>query len=169
MMDEEPALGTAPPEPPSSHTRHLYADFNATIGMIYTDLTGRFLTPSVSGHQYMLVVYEYNGNYIHSEPMVDRTGPSIIAAYKKTVQYFECRGFKPLLQQLDNEALLTLKSFMDETGIVFKLPPPQCNRRNAAERAIQTFKNHFIAGLCSTNCVPPSTFGTNYSHNMYLP
>jgi hypothetical protein len=27
--------------------------------------------------------------------------------------------------------------------------PPHIHRRNAAERAIRTFKNHFIAGLCS--------------------
>jgi hypothetical protein len=35
--------------------------------------------------------------------------------------------------------------------IDFQLAPPQVHRRNAAERAICTFKNHFIAGLCSTN------------------
>jgi hypothetical protein len=81
--DDEAMIDTAPPEAPSSRTRHMYADFNATTGMIYTDPTGRFITPSVSGHQYMRVVYEYDGNCIHSEPMVDRTGPSIIAAYKK--------------------------------------------------------------------------------------
>jgi hypothetical protein len=104
----------------------------------------------VSGHQYMIVVYEYNGNYIHSEPMVDCTGPSIIAAYKKAVQYFESRGFKPLLQHLDNEASLALQSCMDEAGIVFQLAPSHCNRRNATEHVIRTFKNHFIAGLCST-------------------
>jgi hypothetical protein len=40
---------------------------------------------------------------------------------------------------------------MDDTGIAFQLAPPHCHRRNAAKRAICTFKNHFIAGLCSTN------------------
>jgi hypothetical protein len=29
--------------------------------------------------------------------------------------------------------------------------PPGTHRRNAAERAIRTFKNHFIAGLCSVD------------------
>jgi hypothetical protein len=100
--DDEAALDTVPPVPPSSHTRHLYADCNATTGMIYTNPANRFLTPSVSSHQYMFVVYEYDGNNIHSEPMLDRTGPSIIATYKKAVQYFESLGFKPLLQHLEN-------------------------------------------------------------------
>ena len=38
-----------------------------------------------------------------------------------------------------------------ETDIDCQIVPPGVHRRNAAERAIRTFKNHFIAGLCSTN------------------
>ena len=33
----------------------------------------------------------------------------------------------------------------------FQLAPPHMHRRNAAERAIRTFKNHFIAILCGTD------------------
>jgi hypothetical protein len=89
--------------------------------------------------------------------MVDHTGPSIIATYKKAVQYFESNGFKPLIQCLENEASLAIQSFMDEAGITFQLALPHCHRhnetqRNTTERAIHTFKNHFIDGLCSTNC-----------------
>jgi hypothetical protein len=40
---------------------------------------------------------------------------------------------------------------MDENGIASQLDLPHYHRRNAAERSIRTFKNHFIAGLCSTN------------------
>ena len=29
--------------------------------------------------------------------------------------------------------------------------PPKIHRRNAAERAIQTFKNHFLAGIATYN------------------
>ena len=35
--------------------------------------------------------------------------------------------------------------------IKYQLVPPHQHRRNPAERAIRTFKNHFIAGLCSTD------------------
>jgi hypothetical protein len=44
-----------------------------------------------------------------------------------------------------------LKAFMQEQAIDFQLVPPGVHRRNAAERAIRTFKNHFIAGLCSVD------------------
>ena len=37
----------------------------------------------------------------------------------------------------------------------FQLVPPHIHRRNAAERAIRTFKNHFIAGLASTDKLFP--------------
>ena len=40
---------------------------------------------------------------------------------------------------------------MASEGIDYQLVPPGVHRRNAAERAIRTFKNHFIAGLCSTD------------------
>jgi hypothetical protein len=150
-MEQEATHDTAPPEPPSACTRHLYADCHANTGMIFTDPTGRFLAPSTSGNQYILVVYEYDGNFIHAKPMVDRKGPSIIAAYKQAVSLFESRGFKPLLQKLDNEASSSLQSLMDDNGIAFQLSPPHCYRINATECAIRTFKNHFTAGLCSTN------------------
>jgi hypothetical protein len=96
-------------------------------------------------------VYEYDSNYIHAEPMIDRTGPSIIAAYQWIIIFLQSRGFKPLLKHLDNEATDPLQDFLVASNIDFQLAPPQVHRRNAAERAIRTFKNHFIAGLCSTN------------------
>ena len=34
----------------------------------------------------------------------------------------------------------------------YELAPPHMHRRNAAERAIRTFKNHFLAGLAA--CPP---------------
>jgi hypothetical protein len=45
----------------------------------------------------------------------------------------------------------TQKYLQDEMDIKYQLVPPHIHHRNAAERAIRTFKNHFIAGLCITN------------------
>jgi hypothetical protein len=101
-MEQEATHDAVPPEPPSARTRHLYADCHATTSMIFTDPTGRFLAPSTSGNQYILVVYEYDGNFINAKPTVDRKGHFIIAAYKQAVSLFESRGFKPIIQRLDN-------------------------------------------------------------------
>ena len=44
-----------------------------------------------------------------------------------------------------------MKDYMHEEDITYQLTPAGLHRRNLAKRAIQTFKNHFIAGLCSTH------------------
>jgi hypothetical protein len=93
--------------------------------------------------------------------MPDRTGPSIIATCKTSIRISESRGFKPLLQRLENEASRALHNFMDEEDSDFQLAPPQIHRQNAAERAIRTFKSHLIARLCSTNRDFLSTCGTS--------
>jgi hypothetical protein len=145
------AADLAPPAEDNTCTRLIYADCHCTTGMVYTEPTGKFLVSSVSDNQYVLVVYEYDINYIHTEPMIDRTDPSIIAAYQPRITFLQSRGFKPLLQRLDNEATGALQEFLAVSEIDFQLAPPHVHRCNAAERAIRTFNNHFIAGLCSTN------------------
>jgi hypothetical protein len=46
---------------------------------------------------------------------------------------------------------LALKNYLTKQGITYQLAPPHIHLRNNAERAIKTFKNHFIAGLCSVD------------------
>jgi hypothetical protein len=40
---------------------------------------------------------------------------------------------------------------MAQNNIEYQPVPPHIHRRNKAERAIQTFKAHFIAGLCTVH------------------
>jgi hypothetical protein len=136
---------------PEQRTHHLYAAIHEATGQIYTDQTGRFVTPSLSGNEYLLVLYDYDSNYVHAEPLRNRKGPAILAAYKSATAILRRAGLHPKLQRLDNEASEALKTYMTDSAIDFQLAPPQIHRRNAAERAIRTFKNHFVAGLCSTD------------------
>jgi hypothetical protein len=75
----------------------------------------------------------------------------MVRAFDLLIQSLIIRGLKPLLQRLDNESSLALKNYLKKQGITYQLAPPHIHRRNNAERAIQTFKNHFIAGLCSVD------------------
>jgi len=45
----------------------------------------------------------------------------------------------------------TLQDHLTAKGIDYQLIPPNLHHHNAAKRAICTFKNHFIADLCSTD------------------
>jgi hypothetical protein len=118
---------------------------------IYTDPTGNFLVPSSSGNAYMLVLYDYDSNSIHVEPMHSRIKGQHLAAYQHAIALFTPHGLQPKLQKLDNKAPGLLQQHMEAANIDYKFVPPGLHRCNTAERAIHTFKNHLIAGLCTTN------------------
>jgi hypothetical protein len=40
-----------------------------------------------------------------------------------------------------------LRVFFTTNDVEYQLVPHHCYRRNATERAIRTFKEHFVAGL----------------------
>eukprot|EP00957_Ditylum_brightwellii_P161365 12286910-Ditylum_brightwellii.AAC.1 len=52
---------------------------------------------------------------------------------------------------MDNEVSVALMKVISKEKIKLQLAPPHVHRTNAAERAIQTFKDHFIAGLCNVH------------------
>lgn len=83
--------------------------------------------------------------------MKNRSDAEAIRAYTKIYDELTAKGLKPTFQTMDNEASKALKLFLHSKDIQFQLVPPHVHRQNAAERAIQTFKNHFVAMLCSTD------------------
>jgi hypothetical protein len=86
-----------------------------------------------------MVLYDYDSNAILAQPIKNRTAPELLKAF----QFME--------EELDNEASKLLKNYLYQQDITFQLVPPYSHRRNAAERAIRSFKDHLIAGLCSTD------------------
>jgi hypothetical protein len=52
---------------------------------------------------------------------------------------------------MDNQATKYIKKFLSKKGCQLQLVEPHNHLVNAAERAIQTFKNAFIAALATTN------------------
>ena len=64
---------------------------------------------------------------------------------------FHIAGIQPEVYLLDNEISQEFKSALQKEKYYFQLVPPHCHRTNLAERAIQTFKSHFKAGLASVN------------------
>jgi hypothetical protein len=136
--------------PPLASKRGHYAAIMEPMGQIYTDQTGCFVQASSNGNNYLLILYDYDSNRILAEPIKTRTGQAILAAYKIIHTRLCNAGLHPKLQCLDNECSDALQ-FMSNEGVDYQLVPPGMHRRNAAERAIHSFKNHFIAGLCSVH------------------
>ena len=141
-----------PSDPHNERSHHCYAAIvDPTSGQIHTDQTGKFIIASSTGFNYILVLYDYDSNSILVEPMRSRTGPCILQAFQTLHARLVAAGLRPKLHRLDNECSSALKQFLVDVDIDFQLVPPGLHRRNAAERAIRTFKNHFIAGLCSVD------------------
>eukprot|EP00957_Ditylum_brightwellii_P065951 5001511-Ditylum_brightwellii.AAC.1 len=75
----------------------------------------------------------------------------MLTVFEEIYEYLTSRGFKPQLNIMDNEASKKVKKAILKTQAKYQLVTPHNHRVNTAERAMHTFKNHFIAGLCSTN------------------
>jgi hypothetical protein len=132
-------------------THHVYCAFLEPTGQIYTDQTGWFVTPSSNGNNYMMICYDYDSNFIFAQPFRNRTAKCILDDYKVIHTRLTRTGLRPHLQRLDNECSKLLKDFLHDQAVDFQLVPPSDHRRNAAEGAIRTWQNHFIAGLCSVD------------------
>jgi hypothetical protein len=136
---------------PEERTHNIFASCEPITGKIFSDLPGKFIVPSNRGYNYLLIVYDYDTNAILAEPMKNRTANSIVKAFETLHGILVSRGFRPKLQRLDNEAAAPLRHFLDKNGIDWQLVPPKVHRRNSAERAIRTYKKHFIACLCGAD------------------
>jgi hypothetical protein len=120
-------------------------------GTLYTDATGVLPHMSLDGKQYFFVAYDYDTNYIFATPIPDVKDATIIKAFDEIFTDLTQKGYKPTFNVTDNQATTPIKAYLKEAGCRWQLVEPTNHRVNAAERAIQTFKNHFISGLCSTD------------------
>jgi hypothetical protein len=98
-----------------------------------------------------MVCYIYDCNNVKVVPIKSRSSSEWVKAYDSVHQEITVKGSKPKLQTLDNEASAALKNLFSANDISYQLVLPHCRRRNAAERAIRTFKEHFVAGLSSVD------------------
>lgn len=136
-----------------AEANRVYVQLHRLPHQLSSDLTGRFPVPSSTGSQYVLVT-ECDG-YIHVEPMSARTTSEYMRAFRLVVKFFASHGRKPFFQKLDNETSATLENFFRAENIQIQYCPPGQHRANIAERSIQTFKNHAIATLATTDPLFP--------------
>ena len=130
-------------------TRECYLAIESKpAGTTYSDLCGKYPIKSSRGNQYILVLYDYDTNSISTALTKSRHGYEIRDATIKMLNKLKGSGNPPQLHVLDNEASDMLKHSLTKHKITYQLVPPHIHRRNAAERAIQTFKAHFITTLC---------------------
>ncbi len=151
IVDEDAMLGFKP-QPGVKHKDVYLMVFDATKKSMFSDQTGKFPITSARGNKYIMVAVELDGNYIDGEPLQSRSAKSLTKAYLAIFQRWKATGvICPNWHILDNEAPEELKQAIRDNKCRVELTPADQHRRNAAERAIQTFKGHFISVLAGVD------------------
>ena len=97
-------------------------------------------------------MYHYEANAIFAIPIAGLDNVRIFEAYKKKFDELTAKGFNPKNNIMDNRSTKHIKQILTEEQCKLQLVEPHNHQMNAAERAIQTFKDAFIAALATTDC-----------------
>jgi UDP-glucose 6-dehydrogenase len=124
-------------------------------GTVYTDQTSNMPVVSYAGNKCQFVCYEYRSNAILVLAMKDQTDDSLHAVFKDVYEFLTARGFKPKLNVMDNQSSKRIQKYIKSTGADIQLVNSDDHRVKACERAIQTWKNHWIAGLSTVDHACP--------------
>ena len=116
-------------------------------GQIFSDQTGRFPRVSSRGNMSVMVLYDYDINAILTKPLKNNTTSELVRAQTRLTQYLLDRGLKPTALRIDNECPEALQRFSRDNIIDFQLCPPNDHQTNQSEKAIDSWKCHFLAGL----------------------
>jgi hypothetical protein len=92
---EQPALD--PDMVQEEKCNYIYAAVMET-NQIYTDLTGRFPTTSLSGNKYILILYDDDSNNVLSSPMKNRSDKDMVRAFDLLMQSLIICGLNSHLQ-----------------------------------------------------------------------
>jgi hypothetical protein len=147
-------------EPRNTLTNIVFAVIVSTsdISKSYSDQTGKFPVQSSRGYNYVMILYHYDSNAILSKPLKTRQAGELTKAWTALHTRLQLNGYAPNLHILDNECSEDLKNAFQKHQVDFQRVPPHVHhRRNSAERAIQTWKNHFCAGLATCDPKFPLT------------
>eukprot|EP00956_Cyclotella_meneghiniana_P042605 scaffold248611_cov56-Cyclotella_meneghiniana.AAC.1 len=67
----------------------------------------------------------------------------MLAAFNEVYEYLTSKNLKPKLHVMDNQCSKAVVKQIKKAEANIQLVPPDDHRANAAERAIQTWKDHW--------------------------
>ena len=67
------------------------------------DQLGRYPTTSARGHQYVMVIYDYDSAYINAIPMKSRKSNELVRAFELGYKELTDAGLTGQVMRLDNE------------------------------------------------------------------
>ena len=99
-----------------------------------------------------MIAYHCDVNLILAEPFASRKDTHRLLAYYKIMQRLNDNKLIADLQILDNKASVEYKrAIKKKWNANYQGVPPNTRRSNAAERALRTFKAHFLSILAGVD------------------
>jgi hypothetical protein len=95
------------------------------------------------------MVYDHDSDSILHAALKNKTAAEMKRGWISIHARLMRGGNQPKMCILDNEASADLKKGLKKCGLDYQLVPPHVHRRNAAERAMRTFKSHLLAFLAT--------------------
>jgi hypothetical protein len=148
-LDVFPDTPTPPPHESKKDTFICIYKLKKTI---YSNKTGRFPQVSSLGNKYIMVIHDVDSNSLWAEALKDNTGGELILGHAQALEQMQKVGIIPNYQVLDNHASAAYKKAISNSDMTYELVPPDNHGHNMAEKAIWTFKDHFVGVL--SGCAP---------------
>jgi len=110
----------------------------------------------------LVILFDEDSNFIHAEAVPDLSGKQLATATERGLTFFASHGSTNKIFRLDNQISKSVRDVLTKSNITIDLTPVGQHRRNKAERAIRTFKNHFIATLAGVSPECPLELWTDF-------
>jgi hypothetical protein len=140
------------PNIPHQKKSHILITEHEVKSLMYADQTGLFPAVSSLGNKYVMISHHVDSNSTWSEAIRNQSGGKLILARARALARMQRQGLIAKHQILDNQASAEYKAAIEASGMTYELVPPDEHQRNMAEKAIQTFKDHFVGVL--SGCAP---------------
>jgi hypothetical protein len=123
------------------------------MGTLCNDLTGAFLFILLESNVCFLIVYHYHyvSNAILALPILGFSNDVMFAAYKQQYELLKSKGFVIKFNVMDNQASNIIKQYLTPKQCDLMLVEPNNHQLNAAKCTVQTFKDHFVSALTTTD------------------
>ena len=138
-MESKPA-----PRPHINKQHEMFIKVVELKDTMYSDQTEIFPYLSGKGMRYIMIAYHTDANYIFSEPMRNRTEYQMLKTYDNFIMWMKTSWLGTKKHVLDNDISTKYKVAIKANGATHKLVPSGEQRRNIAEKSIQTYRNHFV-------------------------
>ena len=114
----------------------------------YSDLTGRFPYRSSEDHKYILIVYNYDGNALHAQPLKNREYKSIENAWELIHKKYILSASQPKKYILDNERSEDLQQAFEKYNVTFQKDKPHLHRANCFNTRNSDFQKSYESNPC---------------------